>query len=77
MEIEDLLRVINEFDFIRDDIEEIKGQLTLTKSETTKILQAMANIEKAKKILVALFPSIKSLSFDAREDLAAALMDVE
>jgi hypothetical protein len=77
METEDLLRVINEFDFIRDDIDEIKCQLVLTKSEDAKISQAIGNIEKAKKILAALFPSIKSLSLDAREDLAAALMDVE
>jgi hypothetical protein len=77
METEDLLRVINEFDFIRDDIDEIKCQLVLTKSEDTKISQAIANIEKAKRILVVLFPSIKSLSLDVREDLAATLMDAE
>ena len=75
METEDFLRVINEFDFIRDDIDEIKSQLDLTKSESSKISQAITNIEKAKKILVELFPSIKTLDRDLREDLAAELMD--
>jgi hypothetical protein len=69
MEAEDFLRVINEFDFICDDIDEIKGRLTLTKSENHKILLAIGNIEKAKKILAGLFPNIKSLDSRVREDL--------
>jgi hypothetical protein len=69
MEIEDFLRVINEFDFICDDIDEIRGQI--------KISQAVENIEKAKQILVALFPSLKSLDTDTREDLEAELMDLD
>ncbi|UCG08064.1 MAG: hypothetical protein JSV83_05300 [Desulfobacterales bacterium] len=77
MEVEDFLRVINEFDFIRDDIDEIKGQLDLTKSENQKMSQAIENIEKAKQILVALFPRLKSLDLDVREDLEAELMDLE
>lgn len=77
METEDFLRVINEIDFICEDIDEIKVQLDLTKSEDNKILQAIENVEKAKKILVELFPNIKSLDMDVREDLVSGLMDFE
>ena len=77
MEIDDFLRVINEFDFIRDDIDEIKAEVDLTKSEDRKMLQAVENIEKAKNILIALFPSIKSLDTDMREDLEGELMDLD
>jgi hypothetical protein len=77
METEDFLRVINEIDFICDDIDEIKIQLDLTKSEDKKILQAIENVEKAKKILVELFPNIKSLDMEVREDLESGLMDFE
>jgi hypothetical protein len=77
MEIEDFLRVINEFDFICDDIDEIRGQIDLTKSENSKISQAVENIEKAKQILVILFPNLKSLDLDIREDLEAELMDFD
>jgi len=77
MEIEDFLRVINEFDFICDDIDEIRGQIDLTKSENDKISQAFENIVKAKQILVALFPNLKSLDTDTREDLEAELMDLD
>jgi uncharacterized protein Yka (UPF0111/DUF47 family) len=33
METQDFLRVINELDFILDDIDEISGQLDLTKAQ--------------------------------------------
>ena len=75
METQDFLRVISELDFILDDIDEITGQLELTKSEKNKISQAINSIEKSKKILVDLFPIIKSLEYDIREDLTAELMD--
>lgn len=75
METQDFLRVINELDFILDDIEEISGELHLTKAENTKIYQAISSIEKSKKILVDLFPKIKSLDYDVREDLTAELME--
>jgi uncharacterized protein Yka (UPF0111/DUF47 family) len=75
METQDFLRVINELDFILDDIDEIAGQLELTKGEHNKISQAIGSIEKSKKILVDLFPIIKSLEYDVREDLTAELMD--
>ncbi len=77
METDDFLRVINEFDFIRDDIDEIMAQVELTKSEDKKMLLAVENIEKAKNILIELFPSIKSLDTDMREDLEGELMDLD
>jgi hypothetical protein len=77
MESNDFLRVINEFDFIRDDIDEIKAQIDLTKSEDKKMLLAVENIEKAKNILIELFPSIKSLDTDMREDLQGELMELD
>jgi len=83
METQDFLRVISELDFILDDIDEIAGQLELTKSEHNKISksehnkisQAISSIEKSKKILIGLFPIIKSLEYDVREDLTAEFMD--
>ena len=77
METDDFLRVINEFDFICDDIDEIKAHINLTKSEDKKMLLAVENIEKAKNILIELFPSIKSLDTDMREDLEGELMDLD
>jgi uncharacterized protein Yka (UPF0111/DUF47 family) len=75
METQDLMRVINELDFILDDIDEISEQLDLTKTENNKMYQAISSIEKSKKILADLFPKIKSLDYDVREDLTAELMD--
>ena len=69
MEAEDFYRVISEVDFICDDIDEIKDHINLTKTEDQKITQAILSIEKAKKILTDLFPNIKSLNEDVREDL--------
>jgi tRNA A37 threonylcarbamoyladenosine dehydratase len=76
MEAEDFYRVISEFDFICDDIDEIKARIDLTKSENNKISQAVGSIEKARKILTDLFPNIKSLSEDVREDLQAEFADI-
>jgi tRNA A37 threonylcarbamoyladenosine dehydratase len=76
MEAEDFYRVISEFDFICDDIDEIKTRIDLTKSENNKISQAISSIEKARKILTELFPNIKSLSKDVREDLQAEFADI-
>jgi len=75
METQDFLRVINELDFILDDIDEISGQLDLTKAENNRLFQAISSIEKSKQILVNLFPSIKSLDYDIREELAAELLE--
>jgi tRNA A37 threonylcarbamoyladenosine dehydratase len=76
MEAEDFYRVITEFDFICDDIDEIKGRIDLTKSENNKLCQAISSIEKARKILTELFPTIKSLAEDVREDLQAEFADM-
>jgi uncharacterized protein Yka (UPF0111/DUF47 family) len=75
MEAQDILRVINELDFILDDIDEISRQLDFTKAENNKMYRAIGSIEKSKKILVELFPNIKSLDYEVREDLTAELMD--
>ncbi len=75
MEAQDFLRVINELEFILDDIDEISGQLDLTKAENNKMFRAISSIEKSKEILVELFPNIKSLEYDVREDLTAELME--
>ena len=76
METENFFRVISEFDFICDDIDELKERIDLTKSENSKIAQAISNIEKARKILTELFPNIKSLAEDVREDLQAEFADM-
>jgi prefoldin subunit 5 len=76
MQSEDFFRVITEFEFICEDIGEIKEQIDLTKSEIQKIAQAITNIENAKKILTDLFPKIESLDHDVREDLTAEFADI-
>jgi hypothetical protein len=76
MEAEDFFRVISEFEFICDDIDEIKEGLELTRAEDQKISQAITSIEKARNILTQLFPNIKSLKSDVREDLEAEFADI-
>ena len=76
MQAEDFFRVISEVEFICDDIDELKEQVDLTKSEDQKISQAISSVEKAKKILTELFPNIKSLNYDVREDLAEEFADM-
>jgi hypothetical protein len=76
MHAEDFFRVISEVEFICDDINELKERIDLTKSEYRKITQAITSIENARKILTALFPTIKSLNNEIREDLAAEYADI-
>lgn len=76
METEDLLRVVNELDFICDDIDEIKARLQLTKSERNKIKRAITNVEKARGLLAELFPNIESLATDVREALESELLNL-
>ncbi|MDB4441945.1 conserved oligomeric Golgi complex subunit 5 [bacterium] len=76
MQAEDFFRVISEVEFICEDIDELKEQVDLTKSENHKISEAITNIENARKILTELFPNIKSLNSDIREDLAAEYADI-
>ena len=76
MQAEDFIRVISEVEFICEDINELKERVDLTKSEYRKVTQAITSIENARKILTELFPTIKSLNSDIREDLAAEYADV-
>jgi len=76
MQAEDFFRVISEVEIICDDIDELKERIDLTKSENHKILQAISSLEKARKILTELFPTIKSLNNDVREDLAEEFADI-
>ena len=76
MQAEDFFRVISEVEFICDDIDELKEQVDLSKSENHKISEAITHIENARKILTELFPNIKSLNSDIREDLAAEYADI-
>ena len=76
MQAEDFFRVISEVDFICDDIDEIKDQINLTKSENNKISQAISSLEKARSILTDLFPNIKSLTEDVRADLESEYADI-
>ena len=76
MEAEDFFRVITEFEFICDDIDEIRERVDLTRTEGQKISQAISSIERAKNILTELFPNIKSLKSDVREDLEAEFADL-
>jgi hypothetical protein len=77
MESEDFFRVITEFEFICEDIGEIKEQIDLTNSEVQKISQAINSIENARNILADLFPKIESLDNDVREDLAAEFAEAD
>ena len=76
MQAEDFFRVISEVDFICDDIDEIKEQINLTKSENNKITQAISSIEKARNIRTDLIPNIKSLTEDVRADLESEYADI-
>jgi len=76
MQAEDFFRVISEVEIICDDINELKERIDLTTSENHKISQAITSIEKARKILTELFPNIKSLNNDVREDLAEEFADM-
>ena len=76
MHTEDLLRVISEVDFIRDDIDEITDQLRLTKPEAKQLSQAIDRLDSAKSILVDLFPKIRSLSTEVREELCSELAEI-
>ena len=75
MEAQDFLRVISELEFILDDIDEISGQLDLTKTENNKMFRAISSIEKSREILIELFPNIKSLEYNIREDLTTELTE--
>jgi hypothetical protein len=77
MQTEEFLNVINECDVLREDIDDIRGRVQLTRTEGGKLDQAVSHVDKAKSILSGLFPDIKSLSEDVREDLKADLGEVD
>ena len=77
MEAEEFLNVINECEMLRDDIEDIRGHVQLTKAEEHKLAQAVEHIEKAKSILTGLFPTIRSLDDEVREDLSEELNEAD
>ena len=76
MHTEDLLRVISDVDFIRDDIDDIREQLQLTHPESRQLAQAVSSLDAAKSILVDLLPKIRSLSAAVREELSAELAEI-
>jgi hypothetical protein len=76
MHTEDLLRVISDVEFVRDDIDDIREQLRLTGPESEQLARAVNSLEAAKSILVDLIPKIRSLSAAAREELAEELADI-
>jgi hypothetical protein len=75
MQTEELMNVINECEVLRDDIDDIRGRIQLTPTEGNKLNQAVSCVDKAKSILSVLFPAIKSLSEDVREELLGELGD--
>jgi len=77
MQAEDLLNVINECDVLRDDIDDVRGKVQLTRTEGNKLNQAVACVDKARSILSDLFPAIQSLSEDVQEELRAELGDID
>lgn len=77
MQADELLGVINECDVLRDDIDDVRGRVQLTRAEGNKLDQAVSHVDKAKSILSGLFPVIKSLGEDVREDLQAELGEVD
>jgi hypothetical protein len=77
MQAEEFLDIINECDVLRDDIEDMRARVQLTRAEGNKLDQAVSCVDKAKSILSGLFPAIRSLSEDVREELQAELGEVD
>jgi hypothetical protein len=77
MQAEEFLNVINECDVLRDDIDDLRGRVQLTPTEGNKLNQAVSCVDKAKLILSVLFPAIKSLGEDVREELQAELGETD
>jgi hypothetical protein len=77
MHAEEFLNVINECDVLRDDIDDIRGRVQLTRAEGNKLDQAVSCVDKAKSVLSVLFPAIKSLDEDVREELQAELREID
>jgi hypothetical protein len=77
MHAEELLNVINECEVLRDDIDDVRGRVQLTRAEGNKLDQAVSCVDKAKSILCVLFPAIKSLDEGVREELQDELGEID
>jgi hypothetical protein len=77
MKVDEFLNVINECDVLRDDIDDIRERVELTRAENGKFDQAVSHLDKTKSILTNLFPEIKSLDEGVREDLRAELGEID
>jgi hypothetical protein len=73
MEADEFLSIINECDVLRDDIDDLRGRVQLTRGEAGKLDQAVAGLDKIRSILSLLFPTIASLDEGLREELQAEL----
>ena len=77
MHADELLNVINECEVLRDDIDDIRGRVQLTRAEGDKLDQAVSCVDKARSILSVLFPAIKSLDEGVREELQDELGEID
>jgi hypothetical protein len=77
MHADELLNVINECEVLRDDIDDIRGRVQLTRAEGNKLDQAVSCVDKARSILSVLFPAIKSLDEGVREELQDELGEID
>jgi hypothetical protein len=77
MQVDDFLSIINECDVLKDDIDDLRGRVQLTRGEVTKLDQAVSSLDKTKSILAHLFPAIASLDEGLREDLQEELGEPE
>jgi hypothetical protein len=75
MQVDEFLSVINECEVLREDIDDIRRRVQLTRSENGRFDQAVTHLDKTKSILTHLFPEIKSLDDGFREDLRTELRD--
>ena len=71
MDTEDFVRIVNDLDFILEDIDDLTRPLDLTQNEKRQLTNAGTQIENARDLLMKLFPEIRSLDPDTREDLLA------
>jgi hypothetical protein len=77
MNAEELLNIISECDVLREDIDEVRERVALTPSEGGKLAKASDHVNKAKSVLADLFPRIRSLNADVKDDLAEELSEPE
>jgi hypothetical protein len=73
MDAEEFLNIISECEVLREDIDEVRERVALSASEGSKLAKASDHVDKAKSVLADLFPTIRSLDDEVREDLAEEL----